>query len=78
MTFIHVKEKQTFISENHFDKPQRVDAWLNAEMVKVLTNIDGLCYARTKHALYLIDGVSTDIEELFKAGFKLPEMQKGE
>ena len=69
MTFIHVKERQTFISENHFDEPEEVDAWLNAEMVKVLTKIDGMCYARTKHALYLVDGFCSDASQLFTEEF---------
>lgn len=78
MQFLHAKERQDFIDENCFGMPGQVDLWINAAIVKALTNIDGDMYARTQNALYLIDGFSSDMEELFRTRFKFPESQKGE
>ena len=78
MQFLHAKERQDFIDENCFGMPEQVNVWINAALIKALTNIDGNMYARTQNALYLIDGFSFDMEELFRAGFKFPESQKGE
>lgn len=78
MQFLHASQRQNIITENCFDVPEQVDLWINAAIVKALTNIDGDMYARTQNALYLIDGFSSDMEELFRTGFKFPESQKGE
>lgn len=80
MQFLHAKERQDFIDKNCFGEPEQVDLWINAKLVKALTNIDGDMCARTQNALYLIDGFSSDMEELFEAKFKLqsePERPEG-
>lgn len=73
MQFLHAIERQAFISENNFGKPEQVDLWINAEFVKVVSNIDGLMYASTQNALYLIDGFCDDMHSLFMARFKFAE-----
>lgn len=79
MQFLHARERQDFIDENCFGMPEQVDIWINADLVNALTNIDGDMCARTQNALYLIDGFSSDMEELFKAKFKLqPEPERPE
>lgn len=79
MHFLHANEIQSVISEDCSGKPEKVDLWLNADLVMMfISEENGSRYARTQEAWYRVDGYCSDIEELFKAGFKLPEPQKGE
>lgn len=73
MQFLHAKEKQVLISGNNFSEPEQVDLWVNAESIKIASNIDGLMYACTQSALYLIDGFCDDMQSLFDARFKFEE-----
>ena len=78
MQFVHASSMQMKISVDCYDVPTQCDMWINAERIHTIETIDEECYATTKNACYLIDGFSSDMEELFRAGFKFPESQKGE
>ena len=77
MQFLHVYERRDLLKEHHFDKPEKVDYWLNAELVKAVFHKDGICGVRTKRAMYLVDGFCSEMEDLFRADFEFHGTQKG-
>ena len=78
MQFVHASSMQRKIGEDCYDVPLQCDMWINAELIRTIEIIEEDCFAYTKDGCYLIDGFCSDMEELFRTGFKFPELQKGE
>ena len=78
MQLVHASSMQRKISNDCYDVPLQCDMWINAELICTIETVEEDWFAYTKDGCYLIDGFSSDMEELFRAGFKFPESQKGE